>query len=71
MIKDIQLTVSAIFCDRCGEDVHNYEGWPYVEDEGKHYCPDCAYKVGKLTKREWCNMNGIFIDDRYIKNLEI
>lgn len=71
MIKDIKLTVSAVFCDECGDDVHSYDGWEYVEDEGKHYCVDCAYKLGKITKKRWLELNGICVDDRYIKNWEI
>jgi hypothetical protein len=57
MIKKIQLTVNAVFCDRCGEDLHSYEGWGYVENEdgSKHYCEECALKVGALSPLDWVN----------------
>ena len=71
MIKDIEITVAAVFCDRCGKDVHRYEGWPYHEEGTEQYCPDCAYKLGKMSKKEWCRLHGICLDDRYLKNLEI
>ncbi len=71
MVKDIQITVSAAFCDECGEDLHSYNGYSYVMDDGKDYCPDCAYKLKKITKKEWCNLHGIYLHDRYLKNLEI
>ena len=71
MIKSIELTVEAVFCDVCGEDVHSYDGWSYYEDEGKHYCPDCAYKSKVISKKEWCEINGICLNDRALKSVEI
>ena len=53
MIKKIQLTVDAAFCDECGEDLHSYEGWGYVELEGKHYCEKCGLRVGALDPLEY------------------
>ena len=74
MIKDIQLTVSAVFCDKCGEDVHSYDGWPYYEDgedENKHYCIDCAYRLKKISKREWLERHGVCVSDRAMKYWDI
>lgn len=74
MIKDIQLTVSAIFCDRCGEDVHSYDGWPYYEDdedENKHYCIDCAYRLKKISKSEWLEMHGVSASNKETKHWDI
>lgn len=71
MVKDIQITVSAAFCDECGEDLHSYEGWTYFHIDGNDYCPDCAYKLKKITKKEWCYSTGICLSDRALKRVEI
>lgn len=71
MIKDIQLTVSAVFCDRCGNDVHSYDGWEYIEDGGKHYCVDCAYRLKKISKGEWLERHGISASNRAMKSFDI
>lgn len=57
MIKKIQLTVDAAFCDECGEDLHSYEGWGYIDIrvEGKHYCEECALRIGVLDPLFWIN----------------
>ena len=55
MIKTIQLTVKAVFCDECGEDLHSYDGWGYVKKGLKHYCEECALKTGVLSPLDWVN----------------
>ena len=52
MDKLIEITVKTKYCDMCGEDVQMYNGFPYVTENGKDYCPDCAYKAGAITKKE-------------------
>lgn len=71
MIKDIQITVEAVYCDECGKDVQSYNGHPYHIEDNKHFCLNCAYKLKQISKREWCNLNGIGLSDRAIRNLEI
>ena len=71
MTKDIQITVQAVYCDDCGEDVKSYNGCPYVEDNGRQYCSKCAYKRGIISKKEWCELNGIGLSDRAIEKMEI
>ena len=71
MTKDIQITVEAVYCDECGKDVQSYNGHAYFSIDGKDYCVNCAYKLHLISKREWCNLNGIGLSDRAIRNLEI
>lgn len=71
MIKDIQITVTTAFCDNCGEDLQIYNCFPYYEVDDHQYCPDCAYKLGHISKKEWCKINGICLNDRYLKKVEI
>ena len=62
MIKNILRP--AVFCDRCGEDVEEYNGHPYIETDGKHYCPDCALILGKLDALTYINWHGIGIYEK-------
>lgn len=63
MIKKIQITVTAAFCDDCKRDLHSYDGWGYVDDEKNHkqYCYDCGLKNGTASALEWLNAHGIGI----------
>ena len=72
MVKEIEITVKTTYCDVCGEDQHDYDGgFPRISKNGRDYCLDCAYKLGLITKREWCENHGISMTDRQLKSLEI
>ena len=51
MIK--QILQPAVFCDRCDTDVQSYDGHPYFEEHGFHYCPECALIIGIITPMEY------------------
>lgn len=55
MIKKIQLTVKAAFCDECGKDLHSYDGWGFVNTGNNQYCEECGLKVGALKPLDWVN----------------
>jgi hypothetical protein len=55
MIKKIQLTVDAAFCDECGEDLHSYEGWGYIHKGDKQYCEKCGLRVGAYDPLDYAN----------------
>lgn len=55
MIKKIQITVDAAFCDECGKDLHSYEGWGYVDTGDKQYCEECGLRVGALDPLAYVN----------------
>lgn len=71
MIKNIQITVEAVFCDECGKDLESYNGFPYVTAGEKHYCLDCAYKLKEITKKEFFELHGICVAERLLKNVEM
>lgn len=74
MYKKIQITYVAAFCDVCKEDLHSYDGWPYVEADGNQYCEECALKVGVLPPLEWVKRHNAIARDYYtaeMKNGEI
>ncbi len=66
MIKKIQLTVDAAFCDECGKDLHSYEGGEYVDAGNKQYCEKCGLRVGAYTPLEYANDHN-FTTRRYYK----
>jgi hypothetical protein len=53
VIKKIQITVDAVFCDECKKDLMSYDGNPYWEKDGKHYCEMCALKSGAMSPLEY------------------
>ena len=66
MIKKVKIEVDAVFCDCCGEDLHSYDGWPYVDTGNMQYCEDCALRVGAMTPLEWVNAHK-FTTRKYYK----
>lgn len=69
MKKMIEIEES--YCDLCGVDLETRNGHPYISEDEKDFCPDCAYKNGLITKKEWAHMNGIYWSDRKLKQLEV
>lgn len=61
MLKEVikipngNMTVNYIIyqCDKCGARLE--EAWPMVEenDGQQHYCGECAFKLGKITDKEY------------------
>lgn len=71
MRKIITLEIEELFCDVCKEDLRTRDGFPFVTNNGKDYCPECAYKAGAITKKEWAHMHGLYWSDRNLKSLEV
>lgn len=71
MDKKIMIEVKTKICDVCDGDLETYNGHPYVSKDGKDYCPDCAYKKGIISKREWAECHGIILDVKELKCLEV
>ena len=43
-------------CDSCNCEV--YDSWPrYEGEDGTVYCPDCAFKLGLISDKDWMQMN--------------
>ena len=48
-------------CCQCGALTHEEEGWPYYEDDRRHYCLDCALKIGAVDPHTWLKLHGLGI----------
>lgn len=45
-------------CDNCGADIE--EAWPRTEEEDKHFCPDCSFRLGLILAdkyKRWCGID--------------
>lgn len=67
----IKVEIEDMICDSCGVDIEARNGHPYASEGEKDFCPDCAYKRGLITKKEWAHMNGFYWSDRKLKQLEV
>ena len=56
--KDWIFTINVYQCDLCKEEIN--EAHPHVIDnENTHYCWPCAFKLGKITDKEYIKCCGI------------
>ncbi len=66
MIKKIQITVDAVYCDKCGVDTEKYNGHGciYDDENNKQYCYTCALKLGLMGALDWLRIHGICFYDK-------
>lgn len=71
MDKKIMIEIETKICDVCGKDLEIYDGHPYVSEDGRDYCLDCAYKKRIISKHTWAESHGIILSAKEIRNLEV
>jgi hypothetical protein len=51
-------------CDYCGKEIFEADEH-YSEDDNRYFCWDCAFKLNKLTEKEYLKWCGVYLKNTH------